>query len=433
MAFHSLGCKVNSVETEAMQEAMLRHGFDVVPFDTAADIYVVNTCSVTNIADRKSRQMLHRAKALNPKAVIVAAGCYAQAAGETLLKEDVVDIVIGNTQKNRLPELVEAYFDRQQAVSAVEDISGERCFEEMSHEGSSSDRARAFIKIEDGCNQFCTYCLIPHVRGRVRSRSQASVLEEARKLTEAGFKEIVLTGIHVSSYGIDLPGDAGDSRRYGEPLVELLTELNALPGLERIRLSSLEPRVITESSAKTLSKLEHLCPHFHLSLQSGSDSVLKRMGRRYRAEEFYEEMRRLREAFGTPALTTDVIVGFPGETEEEFEETVAFLEKAKFYETHVFRYSRRKGTPADRMSDQVPEPVKAERSARLLALNKINKAAFEQRLIGQERAVLLEQPVPGKAGIWTGFTPEYVRLNIKTPYGEAGQIQKVIVEAEMLS
>ena len=430
VAFHNLGCKVNSYETEAMLEKMLRQGYVSVPFEEEADIYVVNTCSVTNIADRKSRQMLHRAKAMNPDAVVAAVGCYAQAAGEALLRDKAVDIVIGNDRKSELPFWIEKFLEEREKTAALCDIGASRSCEELDSTGAAADRTRAYLKIEDGCNQFCTYCLIPHIRGRVRRRRPEEIIREAEGLTASGFKELVLTGIHVSSYGIDFPGDAAASGYYGKPLLELLAALDAVPGLERLRLSSLEPRVITRESAAFMASLRHLCPHFHLSLQSGSDPVLKRMGRRYTAEEFYEEMLALREAFGSPALTTDVIVGFPGETEEYFEETLRFLEKACFYETHVFRYSRRKGTAADRMPDQIPEPVKAERSSRLLALNRKNKAAFETNLLGKSRSVLLAQPAGD--GLWTGFTPEYVRLTVPAPDGASGMLRDVVVTEAML-
>ncbi len=432
VAFHNLGCKVNSYETEAMLAGLKKRGFVEVPFEEGADVYVINTCTVTNIADRKSRQMLHRAKAMDPDAAVVAVGCYAQAAGESLLADEAVDIVVGNDRKHELPDLIEAWFESHEKQSALDDIGKSRRFEEMPAE--CSEHTRAFLKIEDGCNQFCSYCLIPYVRGRVRSRDPEDVLEEARRLAEKGWSEIVLTGIHISSYGLDFEGDAGmRAAGYGAPLIALLRRLDEIPGIRRIRLGSLEPRLITPENAAALASLRTLCPHFHLSLQSGCDETLRRMNRKYTAAEFAEKVRLLREAFGRPALTTDVIVGFPGETEEEFAATVAFLKEIRFAQTHVFRYSRRKGTVADRMPDQIPEPVKAERSAVLLDLNRKNRLAYAKQFIGEPREVLLETAEDGKDGpVWTGYTPEYLRLRVTASDGMPGQYVSVTVKEENL-
>ena len=427
IAFHNLGCKVNSYETESMLRQMEAVGWEPVPFEPGADVYVINTCTVTNIADRKSRQMLHRAKQMNPDALVVAVGCYAQVAGKNLLKDPAVDLIVGNNEKSRLPELIEARLKDAEALLFTEEIGRVKEFEELPF-GGSSEKTRAFIKIEDGCNQFCSYCLIPYARGRVRSRAPESTLAEARRLAGEGYKEIVLTGIHMASYGLDFPGDAGRLAAYGEPLADLIEALAEIDGIRRIRLGSLEPRIITPAFAKRLAAIPKLCPHFHLSLQSGSEGVLRRMNRKYTPEAFLDETKALRDAFERPALTTDVIVGFPGETEEEFEETIRFLEKARFYETHVFRYSRRAGTVADKMPGQVPEAVKAERSARLLALNAENKAAYEAGLIGLPREVLLEEPFGDPAEeFWTGFTPEYVRLVFSAPGAGRGEIRNVTV------
>ncbi len=430
IAFHNLGCKVNSYETEAMLQQMIREGYEAVPFAPGADIYVINTCTVTNIADRKSRQMLHKAKSMNPDALVVAVGCYAQVAGEGLLDDPAVDLVVGNDEKSRLPELIRAFESGCGEGVSVRDIGASRHFEEMPAAGSS-EHARAYLKIEDGCNQFCSYCLIPYARGRVRSRSVENTLAEARRLAAEGYREIVLTGIHVASYGLDFPGDAGLHASYGAPLADLIEQLAGVEGIRRIRLGSLEPRLITAPLAARLAAVDKLCPHFHLSLQSGSDTVLARMNRHYTTAEFYEEMEILREAFDGPALTTDVITGFPGETEEEFEETFRFLEKARFYETHVFRYSRRKGTAADKMPGQIPERIKAQRSARLLALSSENQARFERGLLGRTREVLLEEPAPEKGpGFWRGHTPEYVRLNVFAPDAVPGEIAAVTIGEE---
>ncbi len=432
VAFHNLGCKVNSYETEAMLAGLKKHGFVEVPFEEGADIYVINTCTVTNIADRKSRQMLHRAKAMNADAAVVAVGCYAQAAGESLLADEAVDIIVGNDRKHELPDLIEAWLSSREKQSALDDIGKSRRFEEMPAE--CSEHTRAFLKIEDGCNQFCSYCLIPYVRGRVRSRDPEDVLEEARRLAEKGWSEIVLTGIHISSYGLDFEGDAGmRAAGYGAPLIALLRRLDEIPGIRRIRLGSLEPRLITPENAAAFASLRTLCPHFHLSLQSGCDETLRRMNRKYTAAEFAEKVRLLREAFDRPALTTDVIVGFPGETEEEFAATVAFLEEIRFAQTHVFRYSRRKGTVADRMPDQIPETVKAERSAVLLDLNRKNRLAYARQFIGTTREVLLETAEEGPDGpVWTGYTPEYLRLKVPAASGMPGQYLSVTVKEENL-
>lgn len=429
IAFHNLGCKVNGYETESMLRQMEAEGYQIVAFAPGADIYVINTCTVTNLADRKSRQMLHRAKAMNPEALVVAVGCYAQVAGETLKKDPAVDLIIGNDEKSRLPERIRDYFRGCGPAYYVSEIAESRRFEELPL-GGGGERSRAYLKIEDGCNQFCSYCLIPYARGRVRSRAPEKTLAEARRLAAAGYGEIVLTGIHLASYGLDFEGDAGEEAGYGGPLLALLSRLNEIEGIRRIRLGSLEPRLITRDYAQALSRIEKLCPHFHLSLQSGSDGVLKRMNRKYTAQAFLEEMEALREAFERPALTTDVIVGFPGETEKEFEETLAFLEKADFYQTHVFRYSRRSGTVADGMPDQVPESLKATRSARLLSLSRDRQQAFEAGLLGLERSVLLEEPLEGDW--WLGRSPEYVKLKLRVPDPGPGKLVSIRIQADNL-
>ena len=433
VAFHNLGCKVNSYETEAMMAELLRRGYEAVPFEEGADVYVINTCTVTNIADRKSRQMLHRAKALNPDAAVVAAGCYVQAAGEALLKDEAVDIIVGNDRKHELPALLEAWFESRKKQALLENIGESRCFEEMP--AQCSEHTRAFLKIEDGCNQFCSYCLIPYVRGRVRSRRAEDILKEAGELAAKGFSEIVLTGIHVSSYGLDFEGDAWERGGYGAPLMQLLQKLDRIPGIARIRLSSLEPRMITQENAQIMASLEHVCPHFHLSLQSGCDETLRRMNRKYTAEEFYEKTQILRGLFDRPAITTDVIVGFPGETEEEFAKTCAFLEKVRFYQTHIFRYSRRKGTAADRLPDQIPEPLKAQRSRILQEMDRRNRLTYAESFLGETREVLLEtlrKEGSGSDNVWTGLTPEYIRLNVQCENGCPGMILPVRITSDKL-
>ncbi len=410
VALHNLGCKVNAYETEAMQQILEEEGYEIVPFAPGADIYIINTCTVTNIADRKSRQMLHKAKKMNPQAIVVAAGCYVQAAGEELKADEAIDIIIGNNQKQHLADILETY-EASHAEEAVQDlgvalidINHTKEYEELSIH-KTAEHTRAYIKVQDGCNQFCSYCIIPYARGRVRSREMNDVVEEVKQLAEAGYQEIVLTGIHLSSYGID--------KEDGSNLLKLIQAVHETEGIRRIRLGSLEPRIITEEFARTIGSMEKMCPHFHLSLQSGCDATLRRMNRRYTAEEYYEKCELLRKYFTHPALTTDVIVGFPQESEEEFEITREFLEKVKFYETHIFKYSRRKGTRAADMEGQVPEEIKTERSHILQQLNEKNKYEFEQYYIGRPVEVLFEESVEKDGSLcWQGHTREYLKLTV---------------------
>ena len=347
-ALHNLGCKVNAYETEAMQQLLEDAGYEIVPFKDGADVYIINTCSVTNVADKKSRQMLHRAKKMNPDSVVVAVGCYVQAAKEDLEKDMAVDLIIGNNKKKDLVGLLERYFADRDDREEVIDIAATGEYEEL-HIRKIADHTRAFIKVQDGCNQFCSYCIIPYTRGRVRSRAIGDVVKEVEGLAAAGYKEIVLTGIHLSSYGVDFP----EEKR--ENLLSLITCLDKIQGIERIRLGSLEPRIITEEFVSALAGLKSICPHFHLSLQSGCNATLARMNRHYTAQEYLERCVILRKHFDNPAITTDVIVGFPGETVEEFDETKRFLETVRFYEMHIFKYSKREGTRAAVMENQVPE------------------------------------------------------------------------------
>ena len=418
-ALHNLGCKVNAYETEAMQEMLEQNGYEIVPFAEGADVYVINTCTVTNMADRKSRQMLHRARKMNPNAVVVAAGCYVQAQGAKA--DDCIDIIIGNNKKKDLIAILDEHFakieEKEPQVELI-DIAHTHEYEEM-RVSRQAEHTRANVKVQDGCNQFCSYCIIPYARGRVRSRKMEDVLAEVHTLASNGYQEIVLTGIHLSSYGIDT----------GENLLELIRAVHQVEGILRIRLGSLEPRIITREFAEGIAALPKMCPHFHLSLQSGCNTTLKRMNRRYTAEEYYEKCELLREVFDHPALTTDVIVGFPGETEEEFRESKAFLEKVNFYETHIFKYSRRQGTKAAEMKDQVPEPVKTERSNQLIALGKENKKAFEDRLIGQTVEVLMEEEIQRDSETWQiGHTREYVKVGRKTEENLANQLINVEIE-----
>ena len=404
VAFHTLGCKVNTYETDAMEQMLLSHGYEIVSFENQADIYIINTCSVTNMADRKSRQMLHKAKKKNPNAVVVAAGCYVQAAPKEVLADAGVDLVIGNNRKQDLVQILEDYF-KEHREEAVIDINKEQEYEELELD-FVSDHTRAYIKVQDGCNQFCSYCIIPYTRGRVRSRAKQDVISEIKRIAKNGTKEVVLTGIHLSSYGKDF--------KDGTDLLDLIKAVQEVNGIQRIRLGSLEPRIITLEFAQELRKLNKFCPHFHLSLQSGCEATLKRMNRHYTPEEYYEKCELLREVFEHPAITTDVIVGFPGETEEEFEETYKFLEKVNFYEMHVFKYSKRKGTRAAEMENQVPEPIKTKRSNILLELTRECSKRYRSFWIGREVNVLLEEKTVLDGEVYTvGHTKEYVKAAVK--------------------
>ena len=405
-ALHNLGCKVNAYELEAIQQMLEQQGYEIVPFAPGADIYIINTCTVTNIADRKSRQMLHKAKKMNPDAVVVACGCYVQAAGEKLEQDSAIDLVVGNNKKKEIPAILEEYFrEKEEGRSGsgtwVTDMTHNREYETLSI-SRTAEHTRAFIKVQDGCNQFCTYCIIPYARGRVRSRRPEDVLEEVRRLAESGCQEVVLTGIHLSSYGVDL--------EEGQNLLALIRTIHAVDGIRRIRLGSLEPGIITEEFAEAIAALPKVCPHFHLSLQSGCDTVLERMNRRYRSEEYMEKCRLLRRVYDRPALTTDVIVGFPGETEEEFEASRAFVEEVNFFETHIFKYSRREGTRAAAMPDQIPEQEKTRRSHILLELDAQRRQEYMESFLGEEKEVLLEEKVEldGK-NWWVGYTCEYLK------------------------
>ncbi|MBM6666789.1 tRNA (N(6)-L-threonylcarbamoyladenosine(37)-C(2))-methylthiotransferase MtaB [Lacrimispora saccharolytica] len=405
-ALHNLGCKVNAYELEAIQQMLEQQGYEIVPFAPGADIYIINTCTVTNIADRKSRQMLHKAKKMNPDAIVVACGCYVQAAGEKLEQDSAIDLVVGNNKKKEIPAILEEYFrEKEEGRSGsgtwVTDMTHNREYETLSI-SRTAEHTRAFIKVQDGCNQFCTYCIIPYARGRVRSRRPEDVLEEVRRLAESGCQEVVLTGIHLSSYGVDL--------EEGQNLLALIRTIHAVDGIRRIRLGSLEPGIITEEFAEAIAALPKVCPHFHLSLQSGCDTVLERMNRRYRSEEYMEKCRLLRRVYDRPALTTDVIVGFPGETEEEFEASRAFVEEVNFFETHIFKYSRREGTRAAAMPDQIQEQEKTRRSHILLELDAQRRQEYMESFLGEEKEVLLEEKVEldGK-NWWVGYTREYLK------------------------
>lgn len=420
-AFHTLGCKVNAYETEAMEELLQTAGYDIVPFTEQADVYVVNTCSVTNMAERKSRQMLHRAKKLNPEAVVVATGCYVQVSEEEARADAAVDLVLGNNQKRQIVTALDAYFEGRAFDDVLADVEKEQ-YEEL-EVSTVLEHTRAFVKVQDGCNQFCSYCIIPYARGRVRSRRMENVIAEIKRLAEAGIQEVVLTGIHLSSYGREIDGESH--------LIELIEAIHPIDGISRIRLGSLEPRIITEEFVGRLKKLHKVCPHFHLSLQSGCEETLRRMNRHYTPEEYYEKCKLLRAAFENPAITTDVIVGFPGETDEEFDKTRQFLEKVHFYEMHIFRYSRRKGTRADKMENQIPEETKAQRSSILSSLESQMTKEFRTKWTGACVKVLLEerQEING-VSYMVGHTPEYIKCAVETDAPD-NTIIDAIIEGEL--
>lgn len=429
VAFHNLGCKVNGYEMDVMLQMLQEKGYEVVPFDAKADIYIINTCTVTNIADRKSRQMLHRAKKMNPDAVVVAVGCYVQAGKEDALKDMSIDLAIGNNRKKDLIPILEEYLagretnevniavDKTLRGRTIIDINQTQEYESMQL-ARTAEHTRAFIKIQDGCNQFCSYCIIPYARGRIRSRSEADILKEIEGLAAGGYREIVLTGIHLSSYGMTGGTDFSKSL-----LLPLIQHVSRIDGIERIRLGSLEPRIITTEFAKGLSENDKVCPHFHLSLQSGSNTVLNRMNRKYSAEEYYEKVCILREAFQNPAITTDVITGFPGETDREFQETKEFVLKVGFYEMHIFKYSKRKGTPAASMEGQIAEELKAQRSNELLELEKQMSQRYREDFLHKKVEVLFEEEkeINGRQ-YQIGHTREYIKAAYPTQKNLSGQI-----------
>lgn len=406
VALHNLGCKVNAYEVEAMQQLLENAGYETVPFEEGADVYVINTCTVTNIADRKSRQMLHKAKKMNPDAIVVATGCYAQADTEKLKEDTAVDLILGNNQKTQIVEALEEYEKEHAKQVQVIEINHTKEYEELSI-SSTAEHVRAYIKVQDGCNQFCTYCIIPFARGRVRSRKIEEVLSEVETLAAKGYKEVVLTGIHLSSYGVDFPKEERES------LLSLIQAVSRVEGISRIRLGSLEPRIITEEFLEGIVKTGKVCPHFHLSLQSGCNKTLKNMNRRHSAQEYAEKCELIRKFYPVPALTTDVIVGFPQETEEDFEESYEFVKKIHFYETHIFKYSRRHGTKAASMDGQLTEAAKAQRSDRMLELHEIRAREYEEAMIGKKMELLLEEEIEIDGRPWyVGHSREYVRAVI---------------------
>jgi threonylcarbamoyladenosine tRNA methylthiotransferase MtaB len=431
-AFLSLGCKVNSYETEAMRGMFETAGYEIVDFKDTADVYVVNTCTVTNIADRKSRQMLHQAKHRNPEAIIAAVGCYVQAAEEVLLEDSAVDLVVGNNKKSDIVSMVERCKNSKNKEELVIDINEEKEYEEL-NVITTMEKTRAFIKIQDGCNRFCSYCIIPYVRGRVRSRKEGEILAEITELAKKGYKEIVLTGIHISSYGTDrvfeeknkyndtedleIVQDEDDTKdtTLRMPLAELITKIGQIPGIERIRLGSLEPRIITQAFLDAIAVVSQFCPHFHLSLQSGSNSILKRMNRKYSAEEYYDGVMLIRRYFEQPSFTTDVIVGFPGETQEEFEETMEFVEKIGFSHIHVFKYSKRTGTKAAEMSAQIPEETKNLRSNVLITRAETMSKEYKELFLGKIEEILIEEEITIEGNIYqVGHNERYLKLAVRS-------------------
>ena len=371
VAFCSLGCKVNQYETNAMAQKFIEHGYEVVEFDEYADVYIVNTCTVTNVADRKSRQMLRRAKEINKDATLVACGCYAQVAKDELKKIPEIDLIIGNNEKNDIIQIVENHISQKGAEDLVSDVMYKLDYVELGTT-TYTEKTRAVIKVQDGCDRFCSYCLIPYARGHIRSRKIENVIEEIKKVVEEGINEVVITGIHIASYGRDFKGE-------NIGLIDLLEEINKIQGLHRIRLGSIEPTIITDEFVERLSKLDKICDHFHLSLQSGCTETLKRMNRRYTTEEFKAVTKRLRAKFPNAALTTDIIVGFPGETDEEFNTTYEFLKEIAFYKMHIFKYSQRKGTKAAVMPNQVDGKIKEERSKKLIELSNENEYNYNKK------------------------------------------------------
>ena len=420
VSFYTLGCKVNQYETNAMAQKFKEAGYKIVDMNyDISDICIVNTCTVTNMSDRKSRHSLRRVKEKNPSAIIAAVGCYAQVAKNDLEKMSEIDIVLGNEEKANIVQYVEKFMENhnENKLIEIEDIASKKEFEDMG-QITYTEKTRAFIKVQDGCNQFCSYCIIPYARGRVRSRNAESIIKEITQIAQNGIKEVVITGIHVASYGRDFGNENG--------LIELLEKINNIKGIKRIRLGSLEPKIITEEFMQRLIKLEKMCHHFHLSLQSGCDETLKRMNRKYNTAEIKEIVERLRRYYNDVILTTDIIVGFPGETEEEFEKTYQFLKEIKLYKMHVFQYSPRKGTRAAVMPNQVDGNVKEKRSRKLIELSNENQKRYNEMLVGKEVEVLFEdQAVEEDKKYFKGHTQNYILVKYKTDENLENTLKKV--------
>lgn len=426
IAFLTLGCKVNSYETNGMEQLFIDAGYIIREFHEKASIYIINTCTVTNIADRKSRQMLHKAKKMNPDGIVVAVGCYAQASKETLEADDGIDIIVGNNQKKNIVSIVENYMNDINENEAVININKDTEYEELTIE-TVGEKTRAYIKIQDGCNQFCSYCIIPYARGRVRSRKPEDVIREVIRISKEGYKEVVLTGIHLSSYGIDFSKEEQERKEHhNKELLQLIMDISNVDGIQRIRLGSLEPRIITEEFAAALADNKKFCPHFHLSLQSGSDGTLKRMNRRYSADEYYKKCELLRNYFDNPAITTDVIAGFPGETEEEFEECKEFVKKVSFAQMHIFKYSKRKGTKAESMENQVEDSVKQDRSNQLIEIGAELSKEYKQHFMDKIEKILVEEEIEVNGEKYqAGHNERYLKIAIPGDKDYVNQIVKV--------
>ena len=436
VAFLTLGCKVNTYETDAMEKKFRQSGFNIVSVDDVADIIIINTCTVTNMADRKSRQIIHRMKKKNPDAIVVATGCYVQAAKEKVLKDSSVDIAVGNNKKQDIVAIVKDYLNDRTHNSAIIDINSKCDYEEMTIDDNQM-HTRAYVKIQDGCNQFCSYCIIPYARGRIRSRKMEDIINEVTNLANNGYKEIVITGIHLSSYGLDFEHDDTFTSTDYNPfmykyLIKLLDEMSKVKGIERIRLGSLEPRIITNEFLKDLSANKKICPHFHLSLQSGCDETLKRMNRKYTCEVYMNGLNLLRKYFDNPAITTDVIVGFPKEDENEFEQTTKFLKECNFSMIHVFKYSRRKGTVADKMDGQIDEQIKTQRSAQLLNLTASQHKEYMESFIGKKEKVLFEEIVNIDGhDYFVGHNERYVKIAVDKDGVRANDILNVTIKKQL--
>lgn len=418
VAFHTLGCKVNQYETEAMEEMFLYHNYEVVDEEEVADVYVINTCTVTNMSDRKSRQFIRRSKKLNENSVIAVVGCYSQVSPEEVEKIEGVDVIIGTSDRIRVVELCEEAKEKNEKINIVRDIKKQKTFETINIE-EIKEKTRAYMKIQDGCNQYCSYCIIPYARGPIRSRERDDILEEANRLSKAGFKEIILTGIHVASYGKDL----GKLR-----LIDIIEDIAKIDGIERIRLSSVEPNLVDEDFMSRIVATGKVCDHFHLSLQSGSDTVLERMNRKYSSSEYYEKVELIRKHMPNAGLTTDIIVGFPGETDEEFNETMEFVKKVEFSRIHVFKYSKRDGTPAAESKDQVHGEIKNERSEKLIELASNLMENFGRKFIGKRLSVLIEEESKDNATYMEGYSTNYIRVKIEKNDDLYGKIEDVLID-----
>lgn len=421
-ALHNLGCKVNSYETEAMTQLLKKAGYEIVSFQDQADVYIINTCSVTNMADRKSRQMLHKAKKQNPDAVVVATGCYVQTATEKVAQDLSIDLVVGNNRKKDIVEILNEYYAEKEAGEQVKeeyviDINHTDEYEDLEI-STVTEHTRAHLKIQDGCNNFCSYCIIPYARGRIRSRTMESIKAELERLSTSGFKEIVLTGINLSCYDDN-----------GKKLIDVIEMADNVNGIERIRLGSLDPEVVTEDFVERLGKVKKICPHFHFSLQSGCDKTLKAMNRHYTSDEYYEKCQLIRKYIDNPAFTTDVIVGFPGETEEDYISSREFVKKVKFAELHVFKYSKRDGTVATKMPNQIDEKIKTLRSEDLIKTGEELTKEFRQAKIGQDTTVLFEEKILlDNKEYWVGHTVDYIKIAVPEKENLEGQIRKVNVK-----